>query len=1031
MKLSDNALRRPVTVFVITIAVIVLGFVSLSRLKLEFLPKIDFPFIGVWAPYPNAVPAQVEKEIARPIEEIFATLGDVKEIGSYSDEDGAWVQVEFDFGRSVDVLRMEVKEKLEQVRPLLPADLRETYIFSFNSNDIPIMVGRISARGRDLSNSYDLLERRVINPLRRVEGVGRVVVDGIAPKSIAIYLYLDRIVEHSVDVERLFTLLNSNNIDLSVGRVQNGRQRIAVRALGQFRSLEDLENLQVTPAGVKLKDVAEIVHAEPAPNYYRRLNGEPAIAFEIQKASGANIVDVSRRVNKVLDRIDRDPALRGVDVVLFFDQAEQITGSLKSLLQSGLIGSVFAILVLLFFLRRLRTTLIISVAIPISVIATCAFLYLSNRSLNLLTMMGLMLGVGMLVDNAIVVLESIYRRQEKGDETRKAAGFGVREVGVAVTAATLTSIIVYAPIVLSKGDALVVWLSEVGITISVTLIFSLLICLTLVPLLAARTPINGQRSEFKVLVRLRDLYLRVLRWTALRHPKRTGLVFIPIFIVVTIAAIRLTGLEPEAFGERGVKQDNLYLRLEFTDNINVYGVRDYADRVEEFLLPRSDSLGVESVYTFYTDNHAAFVLFFEEGDEIGEKDIRELRNYLRENAPTLAGAGYIFGDEEDVGRGAKKMSVTLFGEDTDLLAEISGEVRRRLSLLPDLKEVRTDLDQGRDEVRIILDRSLGGRHGIDSRTLAQILGLTFRGVPLREFQGKDREVEMDVLLEPSDRRDIENLKRLPVSYREDRPILLGQIARFEIGQGPQRILREQQKTAISIRGSYEGDDYAGLTDKVEGVMNTLELPPGYSWSFGRELRESQQQQSNMAVNILLALCCVYFVMAALFESFLHPLVIMLCIPFAALGVVWTMMVTNTPFNMMAMIGIVILIGVVVNNGIVLLDHIHNLRKRGLDRSEAIMEGCRDRFRPILMTAATTILGLLPLAVGKAAVGDGYYYPMARAIMGGLATSTVLTLVVLPTFYVLSERAKVTVARTVAWGMGKSGIPWRAAKEDPA
>ncbi len=263
MRVAEHALRRPVTVLVMVAAIMVLGTVSLTRLKSEFLPKVDFPFIGVWAPYPNAVPAQVEKEIARPIEEIFATLGDVRSIDSYSDEDGAWIQVRFDFGRSVDVLRMEVKEKLEHVRPLLPADLRETYIFSFNSNDIPIMVGRISARGRDLSNSYDLLERRIINPLRRVEGVGRVVVDGIAPKSIAIHLYLDRIVEHSVDVERLFTLLNSNNIDLSVGRVQNGRQRIAVRALGQFRSLEDLENLQVTAAGVRLKDVAEIVHAEP------------------------------------------------------------------------------------------------------------------------------------------------------------------------------------------------------------------------------------------------------------------------------------------------------------------------------------------------------------------------------------------------------------------------------------------------------------------------------------------------------------------------------------------------------------------------------------------------------------------------------------------------------------------------------------------------------------------------------------------------------------------------------------------------
>ncbi|MFC1573358.1 efflux RND transporter permease subunit, partial [Candidatus Eisenbacteria bacterium] len=317
MGLSDHALRRPVTVLVATIALMVLGGVSLSKLKLDFLPQMDFPFIGVYAPYPNAVPAQVEKDIARPVEEIMATLGDVREIFSNSDESGAFIGVVFDFGRSVDVLRMEVKEKLEQVKPLLPSDLRDTYIFTFNSNDIPIIVGRIGAQGRDLASSYDLLERRILNPLRRCEGVGRVQVDGIAPKSIRIYLHLDRIVEHSIDVGRLFELLNANNVDLSIGRVHDGRQRVTVRTLGQFRSIEDIEDLQVSPEGLRLKDIAEIEFGEPAPRYYRHLDGESAIAFEIQKASGANIVDVSDRVHEVLAEIDEDPALEGINVLVF------------------------------------------------------------------------------------------------------------------------------------------------------------------------------------------------------------------------------------------------------------------------------------------------------------------------------------------------------------------------------------------------------------------------------------------------------------------------------------------------------------------------------------------------------------------------------------------------------------------------------------------------------------------------------------------------------------------------------------------
>jgi HAE1 family hydrophobic/amphiphilic exporter-1 len=1025
MRVPEFALRRPVTILVATAAIVVLGVVSLARLKTEFLPNIDFPFIGVWAPYPNSVPAEAEKQIARPIEEIMATLGDVNQIFADSDADGVFVGVFFDFGRSVDVLRMEVEEKLEQVKPLLPTDLRDTYIFTFNSNDIPIMVGRISARGRDLAGSYDLLERRIINPLQRVEGVGRVEVGGIEPKSIRIYLFLDKIVEHSVDVERLFELLNANNVDLSVGRVRNGNQRIAVRSLGQFRSLEELADLQVTPTGLKLRDIAEIDFSEPDPGYYRHLNGEPAIAFEVQRASGANVVEVSRRVHEVLRQIGQDPALEGIDVVLFFDQAADITNSLNSLLQGGLIGSALAILVLLIFLRHLRTTLIVSIAIPFSVIATCVVLYLTGRTLNLLSMMGLMLAVGMLVDNAIVVLESITRRQERGEDARTAARTGSNEVGMAVTASTLTSIIVFAPIVLSKGNQIGVWLSEVGLTISTTLIFSLLVCLTLVPLMAARTPVRGGPGEFRLLTRLRERYLRVLGWTALRHPKRTGLVFIPLFLALTVAAMKVSGFKPETFGDRGERQDDLRMELRFTDNTNVYGVRQRIGQIEEFLLPRADSLGVESVYTFFTDNIAEFSLYFPEGTSRSEKEMRDLRKYLRESLPVLAGVEYRFGDEQSSGHGVKEVAVTLFGEDTELLSDLAGEVQRRLTHLPNVTEVRNDAQQGRDEVRIVLNREQSGRQGIDSRALAQILGLTFRGVPLRQFQGPEREVDMDIVLEPSERRNIDNLTRLPVSYRDGKPILLGQVASFEVGRGPQRIHRENQKTALTVTASYEGDKFNDFRDEVERVMKTLEMPAGYSWSFSREMRQAQREQNQMGMDILLALACVYLVMAALFESYLHPLVIMQCIPFAGLGVIWSLMLSNTPFNIMAMIGIVILIGVVVNNGIVMVDHINGLRRRGLDRATAIVEGCRDRFRPILMTAATTILGLAPLAFGKANLSGAYYFPLARAIMGGLATGTVLTLVVLPTFYVLAEDALAVLRRVTAWGMGRAPLPWRA------
>lgn len=1033
MSLSDHSLRRPVTIGVLAAALVVLGVVSLVRLRLDFLPAMDFPFIGVYAPYPNAVPAQVEKEIARPIEEIMATLGDVREIFSTSDENGAFVGVLFDFGRNVDALRLEVQERLEQVRPLLPADLRDTYLFTFNSTDIPIMVGRISARGVDLASSYDLLERRVLRPLQRVEGVGRVQVEGIAPKEITIYLFLDKIIEHSIDVGRLFRQLNANNLDLSVGRVYDGRQRVTVRTLGQFRSLEEIADLPVGSGGVRLRDVAVVDYSEPLPSVRRRIDGEPAVAFEIQKASGANIVEVSDRVQAVLEEIRQDPALQGFEVLLFFDQAEQIRNSLSSLLSAGLIGSLLAVGILYLFLRRLKTTLIISIAIPFSVIGAGTFLYATGRSLNVLTMMGLMLAVGMLVDNAIVVLESIHRRGERGVPPLEAAREGTREVALAVTASTLTSVVVFAPIVLSKNDQMGAWLGQVGITISVTLLLSLLVCLTLVPLLAARTRLQAGRPEFRPLARLRETYLSALRWTAVRHPRRTGLIFIPLFLVVTALAMKATGFEPEVMGESGAVQDNVLIGVEFSDNVNLYGVTRYVEQIEGFLLPRSDSLGVESVYSFFSDNFAGIRLYFPKGTSRGDAEVRRLRQYLRDELPVLPGAKYRIGEEEESGRGAKQITVSLFGEDTELLTELAREAARRLSHVEGLEDVRSAADEGSDEVRVVLDRRQAARFGLDSRTLAEILGLTFRGVPLRDFQGREREVEMGIVLEPSDRRNLDNLARLPVSYQGARPVLLDQVARFEFGRGPQQISRDRQRTAVTVRANYEGERYGDMTRQVERVMKTLDLPAGYQWSFGRELRESQREQSGMGLSILLAICLVYLLMAALFESFLHPLVIMSCIPFAALGVIWTLMVTRTPFNLLAMIGVVILIGIVVNNGIVLLDRIHRLRCEGRDRTSAILEGCRDRFRPILMTATTTILGLAPLAFGKADIAGGYYFPLARAVMGGLATSTVLTLLVLPTFYVLAEQAAAASRRTIAWGLGRGPLPWRAQSPpaDPA
>lgn len=1000
MPLTRLTLSRPVSVLMAALTLVVLGAISFTRLRVDFLPAVEFPFIGVMIPYPNAVPEQIERDIAKPMEEILATLGDVDEIFSESDARGCFVGVTFEFGRDVNVLRMEVKEKIDQVRGSLPADVRDLFLLTFDSNDIPVMEGRISARGRDLASSYDLLERRIIKPLERIDGVGRIQVDGIAPREVSIYLAMSAIKAHRVDVGRLFQELDRNNVNVSVGKVTTGGLRYNMRTLGALSSVEEVGAIRVSE-GVRLADIADIVLEEPVQTYYRRLNGESAIAFIIQKASGANTVELSRAVKRQLDRIHEDPALSGIDVVLFFNQADSILESLNGLFWSGFVGSILAILILYFFLRHVRTTLIVSIAIPFSLIATCVFLYLTNRTLNLLTMMGLMLAVGMLVDNAIVVLESIYRHQLRGERGAAAALVGTGEVGLAVTASTLTSIIVFAPILLGGSDEIIVWLREVGVTISVTLFFSLIVSLTLVPMLAARLkpPKTGEPS--RLVGRWARFYLVLLRWTTQQHPRLTGLVIAPGFAALTIGLAMVAGVRPDD-SERGMRQDRLRIGLEFTDNVNLYRADEFTKRVEDFLLARADSFGISNVYSFYRDNEAAVSLFFVNTQH--DDDMQTMRKWLRKNLPQMAGVTYEMGEQEGPNKGARRVQVSLFGEDSELLHELALEVKRRLALLPDLQDVRTNVESGQDEVQILLDRERASVFGVNPSTVSGILNLTFRGMRLRDLQTPEREVPMSLVLEPEDRRNLENLQALTVAAIEDRPVTLEHVADFEFAKAPQTVRRNQQRTAVSISGSYEGEEYRTLLRQVERTMGGMALPQGYSWSFGREFQQAKNQQNEMMVNILLALACVYFVMAALFESLLHPLLIMLCIPFAFMGVVWTLALTNTPLNIMAMIGIVILIGVVVNNGIVLLDHINALRRRGLPMHEAILAGGNERFRPILMTASTTALGLLPLALGDTALTQAQYYPMARALIGGLVSSTVLTLVLLPTFYVLSEQA---------------------------
>ena len=692
MWLTRLAIRRPVTMIMVILSILTLGAISAVNLPRNFLPQAEFPFIGVFVPYPNGIPGQVEKEIARPVEEVLATLGGVKEIFSQSDGERCFVGVRFDWGRDVNVLRLEVKEKIDQIRPELPADVRNIMLFTFNTNDIPIVEGRISAGDRDLSDDYDLIEHRIVNPLKRIPGVGQVHLDGVEPADISIYLKTDRIKEHGVDVGALFNELGNSNFNLTVGHVTRDGLRYDLRSVGSLKSLSDIEELPINDRGLKVKDIADVVYKTPPLSYGRYLNRKPAVAFWIQKASGYNTVEVVKNIRKELDRINRDPALQGVDVLMFFDQGKQITNSIRGLLSAGLLGALLSVAILYFFLLRIGTTLIVALAIPISVIGTACFLYLTGRSLNILSMMGLMLAVGMLIDNAVVVLESIYQRMAKGEEPVAATLGGTRDVGRAVVSATLTSIIVFAPVIFGRQNQMVVWLKEIGITIAVTLLFSLVVSLTVIPLLTTRMLRGGRESVARnpVVERWKDAYERILRWTAVRHPWITGVPIALGFVLLTVGLAAVTKFKPEVGGDRGIRQEYVEFTYDFSDSPDYRHTRDYVQAVQEALWPHREAYGMEYMYSWYADDRAGTRLYFRKG-ALSEADLKQLRARLREDLPDLAGVQFRMGDDEGEGAGVDRFTVTLHGEDHEVLEDLSREVIRRLAAIAQDDEQGADL----------------------------------------------------------------------------------------------------------------------------------------------------------------------------------------------------------------------------------------------------------------------------------------------------------------------------------------------------
>jgi len=1010
MTLPELAIRRHVTTLMIIVSLVVLGLVALLRLPLGFLPDVEQPFLFVNVPYDNASPEQIERMIVRPLEDALGSMQGLRRLWSSCDREGGTVRLEFDWSTNMSVARTEAWEKIDRIRRDLPDDIGDIVVSSSwdAGGDMPILEGRLSSN-RDLSESYDLLDRKIIRPLERIPGVAQVRLDGVNPREVRINLRIADLEAHGVDIRDITRALRSSNFDMSLGRITEGETRFAVRTVGAFKDVEEVRNLPIREDGLCLRDIADVVYEEPPLVYGRHLDGKFAVGISVTQEAKANAVKVCGMIEDEIKAMAKDPELEGINFLVWFSQGGEIKKTLKDLTFTGIYGGILASLVLFAFLRRVGTTVVCVMCIPFALIVTCGVIWAQGKTLNTLSLLGLIVGIGMLVDNAVVVMENIFRLREEGYDRHTASRVGAKEVSLAVITATATSVIVFLPLIFNKPSEMNIYLKELGITVCLTLLASLFISQTLIPMATSWFIRAEPRPHGRLMTSVEDHYVRLLKFN-LRHRWLTPVIGISVVLGSIYPFMKIDKNFDASTAETFVQ-----VGYDVSENVSLKNREKLITRVEQYIEPHRDELKARSVYSFWGDEWTFTRVYLKEGEATPE-NMAMVRHRLKEILPEIPGVKLEVMENQQFWRAdaGKQVWFQIVGEDSETLARLADEAKVLLEAIPGLGDPQSSNEQGdRQELHVELDRELAARYGVSLAQPAEVVGLTYRGRRLQRFRTPDGEREMRVTLDEKETESTAQLANLPIWTAGGGKVPLASLAEFKELPGAERIQRDDRLTSVLVGARYEEgnrDDYMQL---VTAAMNGMEMPYGYSWTFGRWEQMRQEKSREFLVNLLLALLLVFAVMAALFESVRQAIGLMVALPFALSGAVWALYITHTDFDSPAAIGLLLLIGVVVNNGIVMIEHINSYRRKGMPRYEAMVKGGRERLRPILMTAITTLISLLPMAIQRPSLGDVYYYSMAMVIMGGLLVSTFLTSILLPTTTTLVEDSMVVASRVLA------------------
>ncbi len=1022
MSIYKTAVYRPVTTILIFVGLVVMGIYSLIRLPVDFYPEVEFPFITVFTQYPGASAADIEENITRPIEDVLNSTSNLREITSRSSDNTSVVFMRFEFGTDLDEATNEIRSSLSFVERLLPDDAEDPVIFKINTGMMPIIFYAITA-DESYAGLERILDERIVNPLNRIDGVGTVGLSGAPGRTIYVDIDPMRMEAHNLNVEQIANILRAENMNMPSGFIEMGTLDYPLRVQGEFPESEIIGNIVVGSfegSNIYLNDVAEVRDTLRESRIYEQVNGERGMRLFVQKQSGANTVRVAGAVEEAIEELS--PNLPDdVTISKIFDTSDFIVDSINNLTRTLMFAGIFVVFVVLFFLGRIRATIIVVLTIPISLIVSFIYLYATGGSINIISLSSLSIAIGMVVDDAIVVLENVNRHVERGSRPREAAIYATNEVWLAVIVTTLTVVAVFLPLTFIGGLVGVLF-KPLGFIVTITTVTSTIAAITLTPSLSAlmmnmRRKVNGNgRSYYDKTVRVLldkvdSLYEATLNW-AIRH-KLFTLVLSLLFFAYSISLL-VTHIGTEFIPE--IDESQISARIELQTGTRVDETMKTTERITEIIMNDFPELNLVASSTGVDDRGGFESLFSSGGTHIvdftvslvplGERD-RSVWEIAEDLRIRLADFPEIIRFNVDASQGGpfggEGVTVEVYGFDINETNEVAQRLADGMREIEGARDITISRDKSKPELQIVLDQEKMMMSGLNTATVAAAVRNRVAGTTATRLRQFGNEYDVIVRLKRSYTSSISDIYSIGIMNPQGQVIRLSEIAEIEEAWAPPRIDRKRRERIVRVSATPFERPLNELNEDIQNLIAEIDAPPGVQVEVSGAIEDMMDVFTDLAMLLVVSLILVYLVMASQFESLKMPFIIMFSIPFSFSGVFIALAVTGTTFNAISGIGSVMLVGIVVKNAIVLVDYINLTRERGVELFKAVSTAGRSRLRPVLMTSFTTMFGMLPLALST---GEGaeIWSPMGIAVIGGLLFSTFVTLVIVPVWYVVFARS---------------------------